>query len=129
MSAAGFKTIVPCAAILLAALCLAGCGSSAAPPADPHQATVSLKAALEKWKEGAPVNSLHQQSPAVYVLDEDWQDGQKLVSFEVRDALNEGTFARIPVRLHIQAPNGLWWKEVEYKVSTDRVVSIVRHDD
>jgi hypothetical protein len=124
-----FKTVLRDAALLLAPIFLAGCGPSVPPPADPHQATISLQAALEKWKQGTKIDTLRQEQPAVYAVDEDWQDGQKLVHFEVREALPEGGLTRIPVRLHIQSPNGVWWKEVQYKVSTDRVVSIVRKDE
>ena len=130
MSGMKFKALIRDVTLLLTAVLLAGCGGMPVPPpADPHKATVSLQAALEKWKQGTTIDSLRQESPAVYAVDEDWQDGQKLVNFEVRDALNEGAIARIPVRLHIQSPNGLWWKEVEYRVSTEPVVSIVRQDE
>jgi hypothetical protein len=118
------------AALLLAAAVLAGCGGPPIPPkADPHKAAVSLQAALAKWKDGATIDSLRQQSPAVYAVDDDWQSGQKLVNYEIRDAVDAGSNARIPVRLNIQSPNGLWWKEVEYRVQVEPVVSIVRQDE
>ncbi len=118
------------AVLLLAACLLFGCGGPPVPtPTDTHLATASLQAALEKWKQGTKIDALRQERPAVYAVDEDWQEGRKLVNFEVREAFREGAIARIPVRIHLESPNGLWWKEVEYRVSTKPVVSIVRQDE
>ena len=49
---------------------------------------------------------------------------------ELRDVLDQGGFdTRIPVRLNIESPNGLLWKEVEYKVSVrETIVNIMKQD-
>ena len=123
------KTELRGAALLLAAVMLAGCGGSPKlTPADPKKAVASLQATLDKWKSGTSIDALQKEKPAIYVVDEDWQDGLKLTSFQLRDVIDEGgVTARIPVRLDIQSPNGgLWSKEVEYRVQTEPVVSIVR---
>jgi hypothetical protein len=121
------NAVLRVATLLFAAPFLAGCGGiPVPPPVDPHQATASLQAALEKWKQGTAIGALRQENPPVYAVDEDWQDGRKLVNFEVRETLQEGAIARIFVRLHIDSPNGLWWKEVEYRVNTEPVINIVR---
>ncbi len=116
------------AALLLAAVLLAGCGGSPKlTPADPKKAVASLKTTLEKWKSGASIDALQKEKPAVYAVDEDWQAGLKLVSYELRDVIDQGgVTARIPVRLDIQSPSGFLSREVEYRVQTEPVVSIVR---
>ena len=116
---------------LLAAVWLAGCGGFSNPePTDPKKAVSALQTALEKWKSGATIQSLQQEKPVVYASDEDWEAGLKLTAYELRDVMDQGGFsAHIPVRLNIQSPNGLWWKEVEYNVTVkDTAVSILRHD-
>jgi len=125
------KTVLAGAALLLAAAFLAGCGGVPTPePTDPKAAVTVLRTTLEKWKNGTSIAALQKETPAVYASDEDWEAGQKLVSFELRDVVDQGGFAaRIPVRLNIQSPNGLLWKEVEYKVTVrDTVVNIMKQD-
>lgn len=131
MSGTKPKAVPPGAALLLAAVLLAGCGGNPkVTPADPQKAAASLQATLEKWKGGASIDALRQEKPAVYAADEDWQAGLKLVSYELRDVIDQGgVTARIPVRLNLQSPNGLLWREVEYNVQTEPVVSIVRQDE
>ena|SRR5688572_18183705 len=133
MSGTKLTAVLRGAAPLLAAAMLVGCGRGSSPqimPVDTKKAAASLQANLEKWKNGVSIDALRQEKPTVHVVDEDWQAGQKLVSFELRDVGEQGgATARIPVRLDIQSPNGLWWKEVEYRVSTEPFVSIVRKDE
>lgn len=125
------KAVLLSAAILFVAAFLAGCGGTPRPqPTDPTKAVTVLKTTLEKWKNGTPIAALQKETPAVYASDEDWEAGQKLVAFELRDVLDQGGVAtRIPVRLNIQSPNGLLWKEVEYNVTVkDTVVNIMKKD-
>ena len=131
MLASKLKPVLSSAAILLAAAFVAGCGGTPIPkPTDPKKAVTVLQTTLEKWKNGTPIATLQKETPAVYAADEDWEAGLKLVAFEVRDVLDQGGFAtRIPVRLNIQSPNGLLWKEVEYKVSVgETIVNIMKQD-
>ena len=123
--------VLPSAAILLAAAFVAGCGGTPNPkPTDPKKAVTALQTTLEKWKNGTSIAALQKETPAVYASDEDWEAGSKLVAFELRDVLDQGGFAtRIPVRLNIQSPNGLLWKEVEYNVSvSETIVNIMKQD-
>ena len=123
--------VLASAAILFAATFVAGCGGTPTPKAtDPAKAVTALKTTLEKWKNGTSIAALQKETPAVYASDEDWEAGEKLVAFELRDVLDQGGFAtRIPVRLNIQSPNGLLWKEVEYKVTVrETIVNIMKHD-
>ncbi len=107
---------------------IAGCGiEPKLTPANPKQAAAALQATLEKWKNGASLDDLRQSKPIVHVVDEDWQEGLRLVNFVLRDVSEQGGVnARIPVGLNIQSPNGLLWKEVEYDVQTEPIISIVR---
>lgn len=125
------KAALPSAAILLTAAFVAGCGGTPTPkPTDSPKAVSALRTTLEKWKNGTSIAALQQETPAVYASDEDWEAGEKLVAFELRDVLDQGgSAARIPVRLNIQSPNGLLWKEVEYKVTvTETIVNIMKQD-
>ncbi len=129
MSERNSQTSLRSAALLLAVVWLAGCGGRIPAPkaADPRKAATSLQATLDKWKNGASIDALRQEQPVVHAVDEDWQAGLKLISYELRDVVDDGgAFARIPVRLNIQSPNGQLWKEVEYDVQTEPQVSIVR---
>jgi hypothetical protein len=131
MSVSKLKAVLPGAAILLAAAFVAGCAGTPNPkPTDPTKAVAILKTTLEKWKNGTSIAALQKETPAVYASDEDWEAGEKLVAFELRDVLDQGGFdTRIPVRLNIQSPNGLLWKEVEYKVSVrETIVNIMKQD-
>ena len=131
MSVSKLKAVLHGAAILLAAALVVGCGRTPNPqPTDPTKAVAVLKTTLEKWKNGTPIAALQKETPAVYASDEDWEAGQKLVAFELRDVLDQGGFdTRIPVRLNIESPNGLLWKEVEYKVSVrETIVNIMKQD-
>ena len=131
MSVSKLKAVLPGAAILLAAAFVAGCGGTPNPkPTDPTKAVAILKTTLEKWKNGTSIAALQKETPAVYASDEDWKAGEKLVAFELRDVLDQGGFTtRIPVRLNIQSPNGLLWKEVEYNVSVGETsVNIMKQD-
>lgn len=114
--------------LLFVSALFAGCGGEPKlTPADPKQAAAALQATLDKWKGGASLDDLRQTKPVVHVVDEDWQGGLKLVNFVLRDVSEQGGVnARIPVGLNIQSPNGLLWKEVEYDVQTEPIVSIVR---
>src|SRR5687768_18142905 len=102
MSGKKLTAVLRGAALLLAAAMLVGCGSGSSPelkPVDPQKAAASLQANLEKWKSGVSIDALRQEKPAVHVVDEDWQAGQKLFSFELRDVGEQsGSTARIPVR-------------------------------
>ena len=131
MSEEKLKTILRGAALLLAAVFLAGCRGTPIPKeTDPKKAVASLQTTLNKWKSGTPIESLTKENPPVYAVDVDWRAGLKLVSFELRDVVDQGGVgAHIPVRLDIQTPNGLWSKEVEYRIQTEPVVSIVRSDE
>ena len=131
MSGKKLTAVFQGAALLLAAALLAGCGGGhKLTPADPKKAAASLQTTLEKWKSGASIDALQKETPTVHVVDEDWQAGLKLVSYELRDVMDlGGVNARILVRLDVQSPNELWSKEVEYRVSTEPFVSIVRKDE
>jgi hypothetical protein len=123
--------VLASAATLFAAAFVAGCGGTPNPkPTDPTKAVAALKTTLEKWKNGTSVAALQKETPAVYASDEDWEAGLKLVAFELRDVLDQGGVAtRIPVRLNIQSPDGLLWKEVEYKVTVgETIVNIMKQD-
>jgi len=132
MSKASLENFGRRAGLVLLVVVLGGCGGGVPDPepTDPKKAVSALQGCLEKWKSGSTIEALQKETPVVYAADEDWQAGLKLVAFELRDVLDqEAGSTRVPVRLHLQSPNGLWWKEVEYNVTVrDKVVSIIRQD-
>lgn len=131
MSKTKLRFVLHSAAIVFAAAVVAGCGGTPIPkPTDSKKAATALQTTLEKWKNGTSIAALQKETPAVYASDEDWEAGLKLVAFELRDVIDQGgSSARIPVRLNIQSPNGLLWKEVEYKVTvSETIVNIMKQD-
>ena len=95
--------------------------------ADEASAVAALRAALDKWKAGAAAESLGKETPAVHAVDQDWEAGSKLVSYELQPAIpSSGISARIPAVLDIQTAAGVQRKNVQFLVQTDPVISIVR---
>ena len=95
--------------------------------ADPAAAVSALKTTLDKWKAGATADSLRQEKPAIHAADEDWDAGNKLISYELQPTLPPvGISARIPAVLEIQSAAGVERKSVHYLVETDPGLSVVR---
>jgi hypothetical protein len=116
--------------LLVFPLFLAGCGERghAMPKvADEAAAVAALKTTLDKWKAGATADSLGKETPAIHAVDEDWEAGNKLLSYEVQPPLPaSGISARIPAVLEIQSSAGVQRKTVQYLVETDPRLSVVR---
>jgi hypothetical protein len=61
----------------------AGCSGKLNAPVNAPKARETLHAALESWKRGEPATALQSNSPPIYIIIPDWQNGAKLVDFEV----------------------------------------------
>lgn len=71
----------------LAGLCLlsAGCSGNSIeaykPPAD--KARGALEAALTAWQQGLPSKEVKVDETPLHILDSNWEQGKKLVKFEI----------------------------------------------
>lgn len=117
-------------AFLASVLLSLGCsqGPSRATAVDPDRAREALSIALDSWKAGGRPADLKDASPPMTVQDLDWEQGARLVGFEV---LGEGDAdnanLRLPVRLQIEEPEGRTLeKEVSYVVGTSPSITVFR---
>jgi hypothetical protein len=122
---------------LVACLALAawGCGAGACgnrrppPPSDPAQAKVALQAALDAWQQGMRPEMLKNRKPPMLVADEDWQDGQRLLGYQIGEGELIGLRLRCPVVLMLEGqPGQPVQKEANYAVATQPLISVRRDD-
>jgi hypothetical protein len=108
---------------------LSGCSTwSGNAPVNANKARETLRAALDSWKKGDKVDVLKHGSPAIYVIDMEWQDGGRLADYQlVNDGEEKDAHLFCPVKLTIRGPDG---KEVErivtYIVSTAPNLTVSR---
>jgi hypothetical protein len=114
-------------AVAVACLLAVGCGRSNA-PTDVPSAKAALTAALESWKAGQPPDSLRQRSPSIVMVDEAWQKGEKLESFEnVAPETDDGVNLHCTVKLAINGERDVRRSEqVTYIVGTSPMITIFR---
>lgn len=71
-------------------LALAGCSPSQMQIAGSEEDALEvLTIALDAWKAGEKPDELKQESPPMYVQDEDWMGGRSLKDFKPHDAPKE----------------------------------------
>jgi hypothetical protein len=111
---------------------LAGCRGrpAPAPAADPETARAALQSALDAWKQGGPPDHLTEQSPPIYVADEDWINSFKLLHYKIQGAGQmHGSALVCPVQLKLADVKGrALEKNVVYKIGTQPTINIVRDD-
>lgn len=115
-----------CLALLV--LCAAGCGGGAA-RLDRALADQSLVRCLDTWKEGRPAASLADESPAIVCVDDDWNAGVKLTSYEILhgSAVEDGFNVHVSVALQLQDQDGrAVSREVPYVVGTSPQITVFR---
>lgn len=108
---------------------LSGCsGGPRAAAVDPARARDALRAALDSWKKGEPIDSLKAGSPSIVAQDFDWMAGQRLVDYEVTgDGKDDNANLRIPVTLTMRTPQGKEVrKSVSYVVGTSPTLTVFR---
>ena len=122
------------AAVLILALSAAGgCGGkNYTPPAvaDPAVARSALEMALDRWRLRVTPQELQSLDPPITVADEDWDEGRRLVAFQLLSGEQAiGTSIRWPARLKIVgADSRERWIDVEYVIYTDPIIHISRRD-
>ena len=105
---------------------LAGCGPTAK-QADPDAARAALRQALDAWKKGDAPESLKSVSPPVTVSDRQWQQGAKLLDYEVSDKTEANGFdQRFTAKLTLDDPAGKKTQKAAYDVSTHPKLVVVR---
>ncbi len=116
--------------IAMLLLALAGCANQLPPQADPARGREALTTVLETWARGGAPGDLKKASPAVVASDPDWEDGCKLIKYEIAPADGRaGVDLRVGVMLTLKSPKG---KTVQrntfYVISTHPVLTVVRND-
>lgn len=109
-------------------LATAGCGGPLKPaPVAMDRAQAALRTALESWKKGDSYTALQSQSPPIFVIDPDWEDGRELQEYQLLDegeAKDAHMFCR--VRLVVRTISGTEQREVTYVVSTAPNLTVSR---
>jgi hypothetical protein len=107
-----------------------GCRRPVARSADPALAREALQAALSAWQKGESADSLRRQSPAITVAESKWQNGHRLIRYQIADEDRvAGYDLECRVLLVLQDPEGKQTEErAVFTVSTSPAVVIVRAD-
>jgi hypothetical protein len=110
---------------------MVGVGCSGGPrnaPVDAAKARETLRAALESWKKGDKVDALQGASPAIYVIDTEWQEGAKLKDYQiVSNGEEKDAHLYCPVKLKLQTQGGReTTREVVYIISTAPNLTVSR---
>lgn len=120
-----YRFLPTAAAVVLALGCRAG---GPAERVDAAAARETLKAALDSWKRGEKSDALQKATPAIYVIDQEWQEGAvlkdyRLVGDEEKDA---HLYCRVALTVRAAGGGGAEsTREVTFIVSTspNRTVS------
>ena len=116
---------------LVGALLVITAGCSSGPvhaPVDGAKARDTLRTALESWKRGERVDALQSADPPIYVIDQEWQEGSKLVDFRIAgDGDEMDAHLYCPVQLTVRSPTGKESKrDVTYIISTAPKLTVSR---
>ena len=107
--------------LILAAMLFAGCSSGDAPsyPLDKELARGSVQKAMQAWVDGKTPKELQ---PDIVVGDTAWEQGKKLVSFEIvaDEETTDGSNLYIRVKRKLDSSES----KVTYIVGTTPVVTI-----
>ena len=120
-----------CSLVLLQMMCCLGCAKKTIPDVTSNDsARQALSTALDAWKAGSNTKSLEQSATALYVGDEDWSRGDRLMEYTViGEGEPFGTNVRFMVDLHLTSARGeSIQKRARYIVGTNPVQSVKRDD-
>jgi hypothetical protein len=95
---------------------------------DPAKARETLRTALESWKKGDRIDALQSADPPIYVIDVEWQEGSKLVDYQITgDGDEKDAHLYCPVRLTVREKSGGQAKrDVTYIISTAPKLTVSR---
>ena len=113
---------LPLCGLLHVLLLFALCGCSQETPShalDQDLARASIQKAMQAWVEGKTPKDL---SPEIVVGDQSWEQGKKLLSFEIvsTEETSDGSNLHIPVKQKFESSES----EVTYIVGTSPVITI-----
>jgi hypothetical protein len=108
-------------------LLLVGCDHGLqVPPSDVATARVLLDQSLRSWSEGKTVEDLRNQTPPVFVAEDNWLRGSALSKYSIDDAGElYGSNARFNVTLQMETEGS---KTVRYLVTTVPALTIAKED-
>jgi hypothetical protein len=120
--------------LFLFVVCVAGtigCSSGPRPPNTPVNAAKArevLQTALESWKRGEKIDALQSASPAIYVIDSQWQAGAVLKDYRIVDDGKEmDALLHCPVVLTIRDQAGnVKEQQVTFYISTAPNLTVAR---
>jgi hypothetical protein len=122
-----FRGAIP---ILLAVVCLSGCGpAERSANASGEAAKQAVETMLKAWQDGSTPARLRTSEPSITVGDSAFSGGHKLDSYEILpDPMDDGRNYRFTVRLTTTDPTSGETTETEtaYEVGMEPVVSISR---
>lgn len=107
---------------------LPGCARNQNAPVDPALARETLRIALDTWKNGEAFDALQDASPAIFVIDSEWQQGLKLKDYHLKAEGDEkDAHLYCPVKLTLQSASGKELKrDVTYIISTAPNLTVAR---
>jgi hypothetical protein len=118
-------------ALALAAIsfCCLGCGNGDISQYTPSHTTAreSLESAMNAWRGGEAPRKVAETSTSVEFVDSKRQPGQKLVSYEILDALPGDNPNRFSVRLLLDNPQQEI--QVQYVVVGNDPIWVFREED
>src|SRR5437868_2495972 len=95
-------------------------------PAEP-QARAALEAALSAWKNGEPAGKIEGQPKPIQVIDNQWQKGRKLESYQILKA--EPGSGPIWFSVELQMKDAPAKLEVRYVVIGSNPLWVYREED
>lgn len=97
---------ISCVSVGFLTLAAAGCSKGLPPKMDLPQARVALTTALDAWKEGQAPESLRARQPPIDFRDVAWEQGNRLLRYEVAKEETAGLSARFTVQLSLVDAGG-----------------------
>ena len=117
----------------LLALALAGCRGETPPlemATTPEKSRAALNTAFDAWKAGTTVAALSARSPAVYLLDDSFAKGSKLIDYRIEGepkvvGIGMTYIATLTLQDGAKAPAT---RKLAYRVVTDPTIAISREE-
>jgi hypothetical protein len=115
-------------ALALSVVC--GCQGKP-PPADASTARATLQRFLDSWKSGTSPDDFEQKNPSLAVVDPQWKEGTRLVSYDIDASEKPAGFdLRFSVKLSLVDAEGQKSEQkTTYTVSTSPALVIVRGEE
>jgi hypothetical protein len=117
-----------CRTLLFALISLpAACSKKTSAPVNTDEARQRLRAALDAWKNQESYGKLAERTPAIIFNEPLWQEGVRLLEFELGPVELHGRQGRCTVRLVLQHKDGKKQeRQIGYLIDTAPNIVIVR---